>query len=352
MSSKITSEDFIKRAKLKHGDKFDYSLVNYQNAKTKIQIICQQHGIFEIKPHSHLNKDGGCNQCRLEKLKKLYSWTTEIFIQKSLEKHGNKYNYSKTNYINKSNKVIIICLIHGEFLQRPNVHIMGAGCVKCGNKSHSEKISYNHDEFILLSNQKHNYFYDYSKTKYEYSQQKITIICPIHGEFKQTATNHLNGSGCVKCHHLSNNERFAIKPEEFEQRAHQIHHHKYQYDLTTYKLINTKIRIICPIHGEFFQQPFLHLRGSGCSMCSIETNAFKQMISVEEFVKRSAEIHNNIYDYSLIHKREFKNNKAKIICPIHGLFEQTFTNHLYGCGCPKCGTSRGEKIIIGIFRPI
>lgn len=324
-------------------------MVEYQNANTKVKIICEKHGIFEIKPHSHLSKDGGCDKCRLEKLKKLYTWTTEIFIQKAIEKHGNKYDYSKVNYINKNNKIIIVCPIHGEFEQRPDVHLRGNACIKCGRISHSKKLFYTQDKFITLSNEKHNYFYDYSKVKYEYSQDKIIIICPIHGEFEQTATGHLNGSGCVKCHHLKNHERFAIKPEEFEHRAQQVHNYKYQYDLSTYKLITQKMKMICPIHGEFEQKPFIHLRGSGCLKCSTIASALKQTISIEEFLQRAPEIHNNIYDYSLVKNREFKNKKAKIICPIHGLFEQTFTNHLYGCGCPKCGTSHGEKIIIGLL---
>lgn len=104
MSKKLTTEEFIEKAKEVHRDKYDYSKVDYKNARSKIVIICEKHGEFLQTPRAHLNMSHGCPKCNSrEKL------STEKFIEKAKEVHGNKYDYSKVDYKNAHSKIIIIC---------------------------------------------------------------------------------------------------------------------------------------------------------------------------------------------------------------------------------------------------
>ena len=126
MRKKLTTEEFIKKAREVHGDKYDYSKVEYNGSFAKVTIICPIHGEFEQTPCSHL-RGGGCAKCNWENTR----LTTEEFIRKAIEVHGNKYDYSKLEYKDAFKKVTIICPIHGEFEQVPSSHLIGFGCAKC-----------------------------------------------------------------------------------------------------------------------------------------------------------------------------------------------------------------------------
>ena len=181
---KYNTEIFIKKANEIYGEKYDYSKVNYVNSKTKVTIICPIHGEFTKTPAKHLWGQG----CPGELL------NTESFSEKASKKHGEKYDYSKVNYVNSKTKVTIICPIHGEFYQLPHKHLCGYGCPKCGgNIRLTDKI------FIENSKKYHGEKYDYSKVNYVNNNTKVTIACPIHGDFKQAPDKHMIGQGCPKC---------------------------------------------------------------------------------------------------------------------------------------------------------
>ena len=131
MPKKKTKEEFIAKAKLVHGDKYDYSKVEYVGALTKVCIICPKHGEFCQEANSHL-RGQGCPKCKYEK----QTCTTDEFIAKAKKIHGDKYDYSKVEYVNDRTKVCIICPKHGEFWQTPNHHLSGCGCPKCGIENH------------------------------------------------------------------------------------------------------------------------------------------------------------------------------------------------------------------------
>ena len=117
---KLTLEEFIERARLKHGDKYDYSKVDYKTCDTNVIIICPIHGDFKQTPYKHTNMGRGCQICSRIKSDISRRSNTKEFIKRAKLKHGNKYNYSKVDYKTSSKKVIIICPIHGEFLQTPS----------------------------------------------------------------------------------------------------------------------------------------------------------------------------------------------------------------------------------------
>ena len=130
----MTVQEFTEKAKKVHGDKYDYSKVEYINNKTKVCIICPEHGEFWQTPDSHL-RGRGCRQCSIKSMKDKQRLSTEDFIEKAKEIHGNKYDYSKVDYVNSQTKVCIICPKHGEFWQTPLNHLKGKGCPDCyGNK--------------------------------------------------------------------------------------------------------------------------------------------------------------------------------------------------------------------------
>jgi hypothetical protein len=265
MPKKLTTEEFIEKAKQIHGDKYDYSLTEYISNKKKVKIICPIHGVFEQRPINHL-QGCGCIKCSgLEKL------TTEEFIEKAKKVHGNKYDYSLTEYITSKKKVKIICPVHGVFEQNAANHLKGTGCPNCTKeilknkpKIINQKII---DRFILKSNIKHNNKYDYSSLNYTGVYNKAKIICPIHGMFEQTPHEHLRGRGCPKCANISHANKTRKNTEKYIQQAREVHGDKYDYSKMIYVNNYTDIEIICPDHGSFFQNPKTHLRGCGCPQC-------------------------------------------------------------------------------------
>ena len=190
---KYTIKDFILKATTIHNGKYNYSKVEYVDNHTKVCIICPEHGEFWQTPSSHLNGRGCPKCCHNIKMCK------DDFVKKAIAYHGDKYDYSKVNYVNSKTKVCIICPEHGEFWQTPNNHLNTIGCPKCKNKIRGLKKRSNTFDFIAKSNLIFNNYYDYSKVNYVNNSIKVCIICPKHGEFWQTPSDHLIGCGCPKC---------------------------------------------------------------------------------------------------------------------------------------------------------
>ena len=191
---KLNKKEFIERAKKVHGKKYKYSKVKYVDYETPVTIICPIHGEFQQTPNSHLHSYG-CPKCGFEHINEKKKLTTEEFIKRAKEVHGDKYDYSKVEYKNNKIPVTIICPEHGEFQQRPSNHLNGSGCKKCATVI--SKLT--KEQFIEKAKKIHGDKYDYSKLKYNDSQSKVCIICPEHGEFQQRATDHLMGHGCPIC---------------------------------------------------------------------------------------------------------------------------------------------------------
>lgn len=145
------------------------------------------------------------------------SWTTEQFIDKAKSIHSEQYDYSQVNYINISAKVCIVCKKHGNFWQRPNLHIsQKQGCPQC-----SKTARKNTKQFIHDAVKRHNKKYDYSRVQYTNTHTKVEIICPIHGSFYQRPLNHLRGQGCPVCGHLQANKSHNLGKERFIVKAQQ-----------------------------------------------------------------------------------------------------------------------------------
>ena len=193
---RTTVEDFIKRARLKHGDKYDYSKSVYENKDKKLIIICPIHGEFEQTPANHYKH--GCKSCGHIMTNSKKTIPVEEFLKECKEAHGDKYNYEYVNYVNRRTKVIIECPIHGLHEAAPYSHIK-SGCPKCGRMESNLAKTSNTEEFIKKAELIHGDKYDYSKVNYKTAVSKITIVCKKHGEFTQSPNKHLSGRGCPFC---------------------------------------------------------------------------------------------------------------------------------------------------------
>ena len=264
---KYNTESFISAAKLVHGNKYNYSKVNYITNYSKVCIICPKHGEFWQTPYSHL-KGRGCTKCG-------HSLDTEEFVNKSKDVHANKYDYSKVKYINNSTKVCIICPEHGEFWQTPKNHLSGKGCGKCANvikgksfhKIDKEKITeIKKQAFIKAAKKKFGDLFDYSNINYVNNKTKITINSKKYGEISITPKDHLKLKyGCRE----EGRKTRKFTNEQFIEKSKLVHGNKYDYSKSMYNGMNWKVCIICPKHGEFWQTPnaHIHLR-EGCPICN------------------------------------------------------------------------------------
>lgn len=203
-------EKTLKKFNDKHNYFYDYSKSNYIKATVKIEIICPIHGSFWQLPYNHYRS--GCVQCGIERQKKAISLTTESFITKSIERHGNKYDYSQVDYKDNKTKVKIICPEHGLFEQAPSTHLNNNGCGLCGIKQTGITQRKTHDQWVKEMKILHNNKYDYSLANYTKAKDSTTIICKQHGEFIQKINDHNSGCGCPICGDLTTGRRFLDEP--------------------------------------------------------------------------------------------------------------------------------------------
>lgn len=205
------------------------------------------------------------------------------------------------------------------------------------------------EEFIEKAKKVHSDFYDYSKVDYKKSNIPVTIICPIHGEFKKYPANHLSlKSGCQECTKEKMRKRFAYTKDKFIEESKKIHGDYYDYSKVCYYNSKTKVEIICPIHGSFWKTPDKHILDSaGCKQCLYDNglhqigrkSSGRNRLDTKKFIERAKVIHKDIYSYSLTNYKK-SNISVSIICPIHGEFHQLPSNHLAGKGCKQCANEK------------
>jgi hypothetical protein len=276
-----TLTQFIERAKDKHNNKYEYSKVIYINTKTKVKIICPEHGVFEQIPNSHL-RGANCPKCSLISQGEKRRKTTNNFISKAKLIHGDKYDYSLVKYETNSKKVKIICPEHGVFEQKPSYHLRGTNCPKCSFISQSKKLSKTTDNFISEAKLIHGDKYDYSLVKYRTSKNKVKIICPEHGVFEQKPSNHsTQKQGCPKCANIIVANLSRSNKDEFISKSRLIHGDKYNYDKVEYYNSNKQVIITCLKHGDFKQVPATHLSGCGCPICRESNGESKIRVYLE-----------------------------------------------------------------------
>ena len=192
---KLTKEEFINRSKEVHGNKYDYSDVEYVNATTLVKIICNVHGSFYQRPCSHLNSKQGCPKCSHQS----YPKTLDVFIEQAKKKYGDKYSYENVDYINNKTHVIVNCKEHGEFKVRPDNFLHGHGCPKCAIKMKKQCNPWTTEFFIKKSKEIYGDLFSYEKTEYKNYETSVIITCKKHGDFLVTPDNFLHLHSCPNC---------------------------------------------------------------------------------------------------------------------------------------------------------
>lgn len=180
--------EFINKAKVKYGDRFDYSKTVYKTNEEHSIFVCTKHGEFIQTPRQHLRCKEPCKECRLEQGK-------IEFLKEANIVHDGKYGYELDSYKNAKDKIEVICPVHGKFLQSKGHHLSGFGCSKCSNKYKPSK-----EEFIEKCREVHGDSYTYENVIYKNKDTKVEITCPEHGSFWQSPGSHINGGrGCPSC---------------------------------------------------------------------------------------------------------------------------------------------------------
>jgi len=271
--------------------------------------------------------------------------TQEQFIIESTRRHNGKYDYSEVIYINSQTKIIIICPEHGPFNMKPNNHSNGQGCPKCGRINARKNIRKSWESVYERIKKVHGNRYKYVKESYVAVSRKMLIICPIHGEFKMTPHTHISmKSGCPKCGKEQAGESNRKSWDIIHKELLDVHGDRYEYDSSSYSYVNRKIRIKCSKHGWFKQQVSTHKGGGGCRKCQDELSGDRTRVTKKDFIGRAKKMHGSKYDYSnVVFKDQY--TSVKIICDIHGEFEQKPRDHYRGSGCQSCIESRGESAI-------
>ena len=293
MGKQCTREDVIKRFQDIHKGRWIYDKFEYYNMHIKSIITCPIHGDFMMTPHAHL-KGQGCPKCGILNRANKKRDTTDSFIEKAKDKHNNEWlDYSEVNYVDSKTEVCIICHKkdrlgneHGKFYQSPNNHLNGNGCPKCAQETRNNSRRLDKDELIKRIYDIYGDMYDTSKIEeYVNNTTPVTLICKKHGEFQQTPGSLFIGGGCQQC----GEERRLKKINDyfkstFEQRANETHNFKYIYTDVNYKGMLVPVKIICPIHGEFWQKPVNHLNGCGCQQCARDMVISSDERGLREFI--------------------------------------------------------------------
>ena len=377
------TEIFIQKAKKIHGDKYDYSLIDYTIGHRVYDVICKEHGIFKIRGQKHLIGDG-CQTCSKIKTREQ---SRLKFITESIEIHGDIYDYSLVEYIDCNKEVKIVCKNHGIFNIQPTKHkFHKIGCSACVSNTRKKDNEY----FIKKALEIHGDIYDYSLVEYKGFDSYVDIICKKHGVFSKKAKNHISGkkTGCGKCF-----EKVLYDTEYYIEKCKEKHNDLYDYSLINFKSSITNIDIICKKHGvfsmlprkflsgnhcytcvaektfiekskkiygdslnytkvsyvndtvpivlhcnkhnhDFEHKPSLHMKSLACDFCVAESKILKFKQLEINFIKKSKMKNGDLYDYSKVEYKG-KDEKVVIICNEHGEFTQTPHGHR-ASGCPSC----------------
>lgn len=267
----------------------------------------------------------------------------ERIIKRFKEKWGDLFDYRDVDYNGYKKKIHIYCKKHDEwFWQTPECHLKFNGCKKCSKELKNGIRSLGNEEFIKRCKKLYGDSFSYDKTEYINNETRVLVTCKKHGDVFVNPTRFMTGSGCPLCNKEKPNKR--IKPfEDVLNSFKAAHGDKYSYDESTYVNAITKMRMICPKHGEFWQTPNKHSNKRGCPSCWKERMGASSKLGRDEFIKRATELHRGKYDYSRV-SLDRLSDKIEIICPKHGPFEQCASVHLIGCGCQECAKeTRIEK---------
>jgi len=268
--------------------------------------------------------------------------TTEQFISEANKVHNNKYDYSKTEYINAHSNIIVICYLHKEFEIKAYAHLNKQGCRQCGYLN--RKIPHKKTTEQFLKQLPWNY--DFSKTEYVNKQTKVKYNCNKHGEIEQYPTLLLK-HGCPYCSGRGISKHSQIS---FINIANAVHDYKYDYTKTNFVRMSDDVTIVCKIHGEFIQRAgnHIHLK-NGCPQCVYCQTSSKEQINLTNYIK------SNYNDMILENDRKILDGKEidiylpdlKLGIEYHGIYWhlETVVGKLYHYNKWKLANEKGIRLI-------
>jgi len=350
MPKKLTQSEWINAARKAHDDLYDYSKVKYINSKTKVLVGCHAHGFWECQPSNHIGgHKTGCPKCGGSNKK-----TTKQFILDAKKVHGDKYDYSSSNYLNSHKKVTISCRKHGDFAISPTAHLGGQGCKQCGNnyrlrKQRSDSLITVIDRLQKLSDG--NVTID--KKSFTNINSIASFKCAKHGKFDKNVNAVIYGEySCVDCHHESNEYIKDRKSPVYTQLTAEKKIQSLLSENTSCKPFkfdnsDSRINFCCSKHGEWEISFRDALRTNAkCPICRkiigdekrrksiIKSNKSKIASRFEDYLEKFSLQHGDKYDYQYANFINGRSN-IEIHCPIHGPFFQTPGSHIKQ-GCRKC----------------
>lgn len=281
-----TRKNAINKLKCVHNGKYDYVIDgDFVRSHDKITVICPIHGSFGQEYRHHLN-GAGCKSCANAEKARKQRLSREQFIRKAREIHGDKYGYDKVMYVNSDTEVVITCPIHGDFIQTPSKHLRGHGCQKC-------RLKYaNTDEFVSECRKVHGNGLTYEKTNYIDTNHKVTVTCPIHGDFMKYPYQLINRKeGCPKCSKEKTASKQRLTTEQFKTNIIERFGHIYDLSLVDYFDSGTKIDVIChnkykngKEHGIFTITPANLMNGYGCPKCGRSKQSSDAEKEITDFI--------------------------------------------------------------------
>lgn len=292
--------------------------------------------------------------------------TTEQFIAEAKEVWGDRWDYSNTEYVRASDKVIITCLEHGDFSQLPSNHLKKAvGCKECYKKEQRTLKVWSRDEFLTKAIQVWGDSLDFSKAVYVNSSTPVTVTCPKHGDFSQTPKQIWAGStGCKECFRENQSTTLRMTQEEFMDAASSVWGDRWDLSKVVYSGSQEKVVVVCKEHGDFQQIAASFLQGRvGCVECvSIKRSntsrivlrkkppatlkrkvSTRKRMSTEAYKDKFISKFGSKYDLS---KVEYLGNKVPvtIICPEHGEFSRAPKNMVNSnTACLECAGGRMSR---------
>lgn len=344
MPTKLNTHQWIIKANEVHGYRYDYSQVEYVNAKKKVVVICEFHGPWHCSPDNHISKSRGCPTCGGSKKK-----TLEDFICDARKVHGDRYQYSDAEYKNSHTLLSILCKLHGYFQQSPTSHLSGAGCAQCAV---DERIVL--ERASSLGSVKARLFektggnVDIVDATFSNINSEATFFCSKHGNYRRLVNPCLYLThACLSC----GEEAGLVVPLDqasAEKKVRELLEGGIEFE--PFEFIgskHTRVGFICDLHGRWeVSWGGLFKAVVKCPKCAYAEATLQRAVGIRNrnkekrgeywsaYLKKFIEHHGYKYDYSLVTYVDSK-TPIKIVCPLHGVFEQPPDVHS-GAGCRLC----------------
>jgi hypothetical protein len=277
--TKIAFEDWIAKAKEKHGDRFLYDEEGFAPGR-KLRVFCREHGEFQLPPRNHVTYGIGCRKCRDAangaRFKATQTSQDEI-LRRIREVHGDRYDLSRVQYQGAHTNIELVCPEHGAFKATPHNILKGCVCYRCGVQARGQTHSRKHLE-RLKAIAKESKWLQYDFSEFKGNKSYITVTCPKHGAFKQLPDALLYGVGCKKCAEDKSTEAKTKTTAQFIADVESKFPGKFTFEDTIYTKSREPITLTCVKHGTFETQPFYVLSSETgcCPKCGLSQSSYER----------------------------------------------------------------------------